>query len=158
MSEIERAEIIAAIEAGEPRNEIARRFERSGGTITRIATESGLSFERAQTRAATAARRADLAARRVLVAEAFLSKAEQALDAIDGTFVLHNWYQGGYAEVTVEVPPTGDRKNLMITAAIVIEKHLELERHESGDEDEARGALRDLMDLLRLNAQRATQT
>src|SRR5688500_5983787 len=57
----EREAIAAAIREGRPRNEIAREFNRSAGTVSNIATEFGLTdaFDRSATKNATEARQAD---------------------------------------------------------------------------------------------------
>jgi IS30 family transposase len=50
---------------GKSRNDIAREIGRSGRTVSRIAAELGLTVERTGTIAATKAKQADAAARRV---------------------------------------------------------------------------------------------
>jgi hypothetical protein len=57
--------------------QIAKEMNRAPVTISRHAADLGLSFDRAQTREATTARQADLAAIRVLVSGEFLMIAQQ---------------------------------------------------------------------------------
>jgi len=56
---------------------IARELGRSRSTISRIARDAGLPFDRAQTRTATAARQVDAKARRTALAERALDSADE---------------------------------------------------------------------------------
>lgn len=71
----ERARIIERVKAGDSCTGIARDFNRSRSTVSRVAKAAGLVFDRAQTRAATEARKIDNAARRTRFAETVLEHA-----------------------------------------------------------------------------------
>lgn len=54
ISSNEEKAIIEAIKEGKKRNEIAKEFKRSAGSISRIAKKQGLDFDRSMTKKATA--------------------------------------------------------------------------------------------------------
>lgn len=66
---------------GMSRNDIARQIKRSPSTVTKLARELGLAFDRAATRAATAAKVADAKARRADLALKLLDLAHEEADA-----------------------------------------------------------------------------
>lgn len=152
LTDDEKARIVAAIRAGEPRNDIARRFHRSQGTVSRLAAEHGLSFDRSITKDATEAKVVDNRARRTRIAERLLEEAERCLDDMHSPAEVVNWHQGR-ANILLRAEPTyGDRKQLMVAVAIALEKNVELERIDSADEEQVKGAIRTLMEQVRANA------
>lgn len=130
-----RAAIAAALrEREQPKlNQLAREFGVSPDTISRIAKTEGVTFERTATKNATAAKQADNAARRAELSQRLLDRAVEALGQMDSEFLVFNF--GGrdntYAEHRLDRPPTGDLRNLMTVAAIAVDKHLAIERHDS---------------------------
>lgn len=81
-----REAVAEAIRAGRGRNELARAFGISPGSVTNIARDYGLWFERStQTATATHARQIDLWAERVERAEQLLHEYLQAPYRPDGT-------------------------------------------------------------------------
>jgi len=70
-----REAIEADIRAGKHRNEIARTHGVSGSTVTSIARECDRSFDRSQTKTATAVVVADVAARRARLSADFIEIA-----------------------------------------------------------------------------------
>lgn len=113
---------------GAGRNEIARTLGRSNRTITIHANRIGVTFDRTMTEQATAARNADLAERRSLLAEALQSDAEMLTEQLwqPGKIYSFGGKDNTYAEKDVEQPPALDKKNLMAAAGIAIEKSLKL--------------------------------
>jgi len=113
----ERARVKELHAQGMSRNDIARVINRSGDTVSKIAREAGLSFDRSMTIAATNARQADMAAERVRLTERLLEAADQALDAIKGPVVVYSF--GGrdntFAEETLDHAPV-DMINTAIRA------------------------------------------
>lgn len=112
------------------RNDIARAMDRSGQVISRLAAEQGLSFARAgEVAAATEVRRADLAARRLLLAEQLQADAERLRAQLWQPAVVFAF--GGkdntFESETLPEPPAADKKNLMSTAGIAIDRSLKLE-------------------------------
>lgn len=111
------------------RNAIAKELRRSGRTISNLAADMGLSFERGpEVAAATAARTADLAALR----------AQLALDLTYDAMKLRAqmwqpakiWNFGGkdntYEEMPVLEPPADAKRALMGTAGMAIDRSLKL--------------------------------
>lgn len=134
------------------RNEIARQMNRSGRTISIIAAELGLSFDRTATEEATRARAADLAERRVILAEALQGDAEQLTARMWEPAKVFNI--GGkdntYTDQDVDEPPADAKKALMAAAGMAIDRSLRLVPAENdGGLDAARSMLGALADGIR---------
>ncbi|MGX4695450.1 helix-turn-helix domain-containing protein [Streptomyces sp. JNUCC 63] len=78
----ERAEIRRLHAEGKGRNEISRIIGRSLRTISVQAAKMNLSFDRTMTEEATRARKADLEERRVILAEALHTDAEELTERL----------------------------------------------------------------------------
>jgi hypothetical protein len=133
-----RAAILADIKAGaKGRNQIARDHGVSVSTITKIAQDSGstTAFDRSDLKKATEAAVIDSKALRVATARRFLDKANGLLDQMDQPHIVFNIgdKDNTYTEQLMQRPPTGDLRNLMVSAATAIDKHLVLERHDATD-------------------------
>jgi len=144
LTDDERAHIVDLARTGMSRNDIARETGRALGTVTKVCHEAGHDFDRAATKAATAARQADNAARRAELSSRLLDEANRALDDMHGPYRVYSF--GGrdntYAEHTLDTPPTPARRDLMVVAGIAIQRHVDLERVDSDDGvDEARSLL-----------------
>ncbi|MFI7315155.1 hypothetical protein [Streptomyces hygroscopicus] len=113
---------------GLSRNEIARRLQRSGRTISVIAADLGLSFDRTATEEATRARMADLAERRAILAEALQDDAERLTEQMWEPAKIYNF--GGkdntYEERDVPEPPADAKRLLMTAAGAAIDRSLKL--------------------------------
>lgn len=113
---------------GLTRNAIARTIGRSMATVTKIATELGLNFDRTQTRKATEARQADLAALRAESAIKLHQTADRLLDQIFAPAKVYNF--GGkdntYAEEWHDEPPPADKRALMGAAGMAYDRSLKL--------------------------------
>lgn len=126
---------------GLPRNEIARQLGRSGKTISRIAVELGLSFERSgATAAATAAKVADAAGRR---AELQLNALEGALKLYSQMFSETTVYNFGgkendYNERKHPEPPFRDKQAIALSMKALTDMALRLAEFDkaTGDENE----------------------
>jgi hypothetical protein len=70
--------VIDLAKAGRPRNDIARELGIGAGTVSRICSAAGVSFERLMTKSATVAKQADQAARRASLAGSLLDDLEGA--------------------------------------------------------------------------------
>lgn len=110
------------------RNEIARRIGRGARTVSRIAAKLGLTFDRTQTEEATRARKADLEERRVILAEALQTDAEQLTDQMwqPAKVFRIGGSANKYVEKQVDEPPADAKRDLMAAAGIAIEKSLKL--------------------------------
>lgn len=138
-----RAAILADIEAGQKsRNQIARDHGVSVSTVTKLAPPG--SFDRSQTKNATAAAVADNRRIRAQISRRLLTKANELLNQMDQPHIVFNI--GGkdnvYTEHLMDRPPTTDLRNLMTSAAVAIDKHAVLEKLDSDTgADQARSML-----------------
>jgi len=126
----QRARVIELHGQGLARNEIARKTKLGAGTVTKIIKDAGLSFDRADTQAATAAKVIDNKARRAALSERLLVIAGQQLDRIDqpGLVYAFGGKDNDYNEHWQDRPPPADVRNLMTAAAVAIDKHAVLEK------------------------------
>ena len=76
LTDRDRDQVRALHSEGCNRNEIARRLGRAQSTVSKIARELGLAFDRSRTTAATEARQADAKARRTELANLALDDAD----------------------------------------------------------------------------------
>lgn len=126
-----RARAIELIGSGLPRNAIARELQIAPSSVSKIATEEGLSFDRAnQTASATAARQHDMKVRRLELIDELMSKAADHLVAIDQPFLAFNFggKENTYEEHTLDRAPTGDLLNLHRAASLALKDARELIR------------------------------
>ena len=145
LSQAERDTIADLIRAGVSRNEISQRVGRGAGTITRLAKELGLSFDRAPLVEATEAKLADYAARRaelkkLLVEDAHRLRKELWLPAVEKkTHVVSQGAGAGsvveIVEVEHDVPTFGDKQRIMTAVGIAVDKVAVLERLDNSAED-----------------------
>lgn len=133
----------AAIRAGTARNEVARQFKLSTSTVSKIAEDAGLSFDRSGTAAATTARQVDLAAGRTRLAEKMLQASEKMLDQIDDTYLVYNF--GGkdndYNEHELDSAPVEVKRSIIVTAGITFDKLTRIVERDNGGLEQAQGVL-----------------
>jgi hypothetical protein len=126
-------QIRALAAAGKSRNDIARELNISAGSVTAIAKEIGVSFDRSATATAVRARSIDCKARRLALSERLLDEAEALLDQLHQPFKAFAF--GGrdntYCEHDLPGPPTGDQRNLMQAASTAIGRHIDLTKHDA---------------------------
>ncbi len=153
LADDKRTAILADIQAGKKsRGQIARDHKVSPQTVGNIAKDEGKTnaFSRLQTKNATQAAIIDNKAMRVLAAQRLIVKVHEILDQMDQPHMVFNI--GGkdntYTEQLMPKPPTGDLRNLMVTAATAVDKHLVLERHDVSDPDVMGSLLGTLLDGL----------
>ncbi|MDX3637691.1 helix-turn-helix domain-containing protein [Streptomyces europaeiscabiei] len=115
-------------EAGHGRNEISRELGRATRSISVHAARMGITFDRTMTEEATRARKADLEERRVILAEALQSDAEQLTEQLWQPAKVYRigGSSNSYTERDVDEPPADAKKDLMAAAGIAIEKSLKL--------------------------------
>lgn len=143
--------ILADVKAGEKsRNKIARDHGVSVGSVTNIARASltGEVFDRSRTQKATRAVEADTrAARAVLAADRAALAADLLADAQrlrDRAWSKYSYYERGREGpelVTLDLPPLREVKEGYAALGISVQRHLELERHDSGDPGEVASLL-----------------
>lgn len=129
------AEVEALIREGVGRNVIVKQTGVGAGKVSQIARAAGLLFERSAPAAAVAAANSDNAAWRALAIAMLYKRAIASLEQMDQPHIVFAF--GGkdntYNEHTLDRPPTGDIKNLMIVAGIAIQRAADLERFDAPD-------------------------
>lgn len=121
------------------RNAIAREMDIAKACASRTAEYLGLTFDRTQMQAATEARLADLAERRSQLAVDLIEDAERLREQMWQPAIIFSF--GGkdntYAEEHVPEPPSGDKRALMSTAGMAIDRSLKLvpAQEEAGTDD-----------------------
>lgn len=135
LTDEERGKIADAIRAGKSRNEIARAFKRSAGTVTKIANEEGLAFDRSLTKQATEAKQSDNAHRLEVLKGRFLMESERMLDKLTQATLVTKFHQGDWYETEIPEPTHTDARNIMWTAGGAIRNYLEIDAHQGGGEN-----------------------
>lgn len=135
---------------GTSRNDIARAIKRSPSTVSKIANgfDPPLTFDRApQVEAATAVRKADLAARRAEMAERLHDAAERELGKMTEPTLYWEW--GGkdhtYAQKLADEPIPADRRAIMSIVATALDRSLKLVPPKDDAGAESRSVIGDLI-------------
>ena len=144
---------------GLSRNEIARRSGRSQRTVSRLAAEMGLSFERAgATAKATEAKKADGAARRAQLQADALAAAQKLMGQMFSPTVVFNFggKENDYNSREHPEPPFADKRNIATAIQALAATALKLAEYDkaTGNEDE-KSMLVDLRQAL-LDARKAS--
>lgn len=131
-----RQAILADIQAGKPRNAIAREHGVAASTVSRIAEESGVdeAFDRTKTENATRARQIDTKALRAAISADLLVDAARLRERAWSPYTVPmsiGGKEGGIELVTTELPPLSEVRNAYTSVGIVLDKHLRLEQHDS---------------------------
>lgn len=138
---------------GLSRNAIGKQMGRSGRTVSRIAAELGLTFERGeQIRAATEARKADAAERRSRLQVEALEGAQKLMGQMFAPTTIYNF--GGrdneYNERSVKEPPFRDKRDIATALKALADTALKLAEYDKATgHDGDRSMLVDLRDALR---------
>ncbi|MFE5673853.1 helix-turn-helix domain-containing protein [Streptomyces erythrochromogenes] len=114
---------------GKTRNDIARKIGRSPSTVTKIARDLDLSFDRAaEVAVATEVRRADLAARRTALATALHDDAERLRAQLwePCTVGAFGGKDNVWSETRLDKPTFGDQRAILAATGTAIEKSLKL--------------------------------
>lgn len=114
-----RAEVVRLHGEGLGCNAIARRLKIGVASVSRIAREAGLTFDRSATDLATRARTIDLAATRTLLLQKMAVASSDMLDDLEGPYLVYSF--GGrdntYREHLLDSPPVEVRRSVITTAA-----------------------------------------
>jgi hypothetical protein len=154
ITEAERRRIADLHAAGKSRNAIATDLGRSGRTISKICAEHDppLTFERTRTAAATAAKKADGAARRAQLQLDALDSAGRLMGQMFSPTKVYNFggKENDYNEVTHDEPPFRDKRDIATAIKALADTALKLAEYDkaTGNEDE-KSMLGDLFDQLR---------
>jgi IS30 family transposase len=137
LTDAERQQIRDLHAAGHGCNDIARQLGRDRSTISRAAAAMELTFDRAQTRAATQARVDDTKHKRALLAEQLLDDALRLRTQLWEPALVYNF--GGrdntYAEHTIERPDFAGQEKILRAVSVAVDKHarlVELDRDPEG--------------------------
>ncbi|MFI6904872.1 helix-turn-helix domain-containing protein [Nonomuraea sp. NPDC050394] len=136
-------------------NAIAKQLGRDRSTISRAAAAMGITFDRKQTRQATEARAADNAARRAQLASDLLADAARLRKQLWEPCTIHSF--GGrdnvYNEHPVDEPPFRDKRDIMSTVGVAVEKALRLTDYDANSgASEARSMLSAIAEALEVAA------
>ena len=113
VTDADRARVRELHAEGKTRNDIARAIGRSSSTVTGIARELGLSFDRSSTAAATAARQIDNRARRTEIVGRLYGRAEHLLARLEADrYVFTATTINGIESKTLDHVPAPDEKAL----------------------------------------------
>lgn len=137
--------------AGKGRNQIARELQRSPRTISVLAEELGLTFDRTMTAVATQARVIDSKARRAAIIASLYDVVEDDLQYLkDDTFDLVEVSMGAPVRYEANRLPAQDRKALItgVSTATTAAARLEALDGDPGT-DAARSVLMGLADGIR---------
>lgn len=110
------------------RNAIAREMGIAQAVVSRTAVHLGLTFDRSKIQAATAARLADLAERRSILAEKLTSDAERLRQQMwePTTVFAFGGKENSYNSELLDEAPAADKRAIMGTAGMAIDKSLKL--------------------------------
>ncbi|MCK9898146.1 hypothetical protein [Frankia sp. AgB32] len=146
MTAVVRERVHVLHEQGLSRNAIAREIGCAWSTITKIAQEEGLSFDRAQTAQAVEAAKVDNAARRVALVDRLYGRAESVLDRLEAEVYEYRVVgaEGSFV-VKDKHPPAQDERNLSSAVTGYLGNAAKLEQLDQGDgSTAARSMLGDL--------------
>ncbi|MEU3102940.1 helix-turn-helix domain-containing protein [Streptomyces griseoflavus] len=121
---------------GKTRNEIARMIKRSPSTVTKIARELDLTFDRAaEVAVATEVRRADLAARRAALALGLQDDAEQLRAQLFAPCTVGEFAgrEGEWHTADLERPRFGDQRQIIGAVQTAVSTSLRLAPAEGGE-------------------------
>ncbi|MET0492905.1 MAG: helix-turn-helix domain-containing protein [Actinoplanes sp.] len=119
---------------GKSRNFIAATLGRSGRTVSRIAADLGLTFERSRTAAATVAKQADAKSRRAALALALLDDAERLRGQLFAACTVFNF--GGkdntFEQALINEPTFADKRNIMQAIGVAVDRAVKLDEYDAG--------------------------
>lgn len=134
-----RARVVAMLLEPNPvRNRIARECGVAGSTVTLIAREEGVEFDRAQTELALQAKTLDMKAARQRIAAMLLIRAQEAIDSMDEPVTYFELSKdGSWVEYEADGPTIADRQRLVTIAGIATQRHADLLRLDATPETTA---------------------
>lgn len=152
VTDTERQQVATLHAAGCSRNDIAAQLGRSGSTISKIATDLGLSFDRTTVQAATAAKVADARAKRTHEMNALLDDAKRLRLQLFAPCIVHAFggKENTYNQAELDRPPFADQAKIMQAYSLAIDKSIRLDVHDGdGSIEQVGSLLGNLFDTLR---------
>jgi hypothetical protein len=124
----DRAEVARLHATGAGRNEIARTLKLAAATITKLAQQQGLSFDRAPTAQATEARKTEAAGRRAELELAYLAEARMLIEELRAPVLVYNFggKDNSYEEQLHDEPDAASKLKLMQASGIAVDRALKL--------------------------------
>lgn len=118
---------------GLSRNAIAKEIHRSGRTISKIADDLGLNFDRVKTAKATEAKVLDAKARRAALALKLLETAERLHDQVFAEATVYNFggKENTYNSATLPIPPHADQLRIMQAIGVAVDKSIAIDKHDA---------------------------
>jgi hypothetical protein len=115
------------------RNAIAKAIRRSGKTVSEIAAQLGLSFDRGPTRVATEARKVDAKAKRAALALDLLDDAARLRQQLwqPADYVDHGGKEYFRVDWTLKEPTFADKLKLMQAAGIAVDRSVRLDQYDA---------------------------
>lgn len=158
----ERAAIREMHAQGVGRNEMCKRLGRGGRTISRVAAELGLSFDRSGSLAvATAVKKADAAERRARLQVNMLEAAEMLLEQMFQPARVYSFggKENEYNERQHDEPPFRDKRDIASALTALVGSSTRLAEFDRGAGDtEQKSALVDLQLQLKLAWEQGNHT
>ncbi|WKU03741.1 helix-turn-helix domain-containing protein [Micromonospora sp. HUAS LYJ1] len=120
---------------GLSRNAIGRQLRRSGKTISEIAVELGLTFDRTQTKVATEARVADAKAKRAALALDLLDDAARLRQQLweQASYVDHGGKEYFRVDWTLKEPTFADKQRILSSVGIAVDRAVKLDEYDKAD-------------------------
>lgn len=153
-----RAAILADIKAGAKScRAIARDHSVSAAYVSKLAKDEiatdAFERERSRTEKGTRARAFDARAARAQLAADLLADAQELRQRARSPYTYYERGSDGPELVTLPLPPLRDTREAYVAIGIALQRHLELERHDSDNGVEgAKSMLGALADALRVAA------
>lgn len=143
LTDAERDRIRELHAAGRSCSAIAAELGRSRSTISKAARQLGLTFDRAATKVATAAKVADARERRAALALALLDDAERLRAQLFAPTTLHSF--GGaehtYRAQEIDQPQPREQRELMQATSTAVAASLRLDTHDADTSTDQVGSL-----------------
>lgn len=143
ITQAERDQVAKLHAAGLGRNEIARAIGRNVASVSKIAGQLGLSFDRSATRAATAAKVTDAKAKRAQLMRDLLDDAARLRAELwqPHEYIDHGGKDFVEARWTQPTPSSADKLKLMQATKVALDGSLRLDQHDGDGSAETVGSL-----------------
>jgi hypothetical protein len=131
VSDAEREQIRILHARGMSCGQIAAELGRVKSTITKQCKAMGLSFDRAQTKAATEAKVADSKARRAEAVRLMMDDWHRIRERVWAPYTVVLATGVGVETVTLDLPPAQDLRALVSSMSVCIKDQVAIERHDA---------------------------